>query len=182
MSPLRPMPRVLSHGVSIAMLVWVLGGCASSPVPSTPAFDAVAAVAAIHAAGASDERELVIRPLGDSEGADLREQAAQLQARGQYEDAAVALDRALAINAEDPALLQERAEVALLQHDLALAEQLARRAFEAGSQVGPLCRRHWETIAQVRTIQAATALPPAATAAEARQARDDCTVAAPNRF
>ena len=44
----------------------------------------------------------------------------------------------------------ERAEAALLLGDYAAAEAHARRAHAIGSQVGPLCRRHWTTVEQVR--------------------------------
>lgn len=169
--------------VVVVSVAAVLAGCATTPQPAAgPAFDAAAAIAAIRATGADGERELVIRPLGDAEVADLRQQAEKLQARGEHAAAAAALDQALAITAKDPALLQERAEAALWVGDLAMAEDLARRAIAAGSQVGPLCRRHWETIAQVRVAQAAAAPLEEAGVAEARRARDACTIAAPNRF
>lgn len=160
------------------LLTLALAGCATAPAPPAAAFDPAIAMAAIQAAGAADERELQITPLTDPQVEDLRDQAAHLQAQGRHADAATALDHALQITPDDPALLQERAEVALWQKDLALAERLARRALAMGARVGPLCRRHWETIAQVLTATAA----PMAAVAEARQARDGCTAAAPDRF
>lgn len=179
------MSRGLAVAVAFALL---LAGCASAPPsPALPAFDAVAAVAAIRAAGEEASEELVIRPLGDSEVTDLREQAARFETSAAYGDAAVALDQALAITPDDPALLQERAEIAVLEHDLGTAVDLAQRAIAAGAQVGPLCRRHWETIVQARIAQARAVLAsadatPAPSAAAARQRRDACTVAAPKRF
>ena len=59
-----------------------------------------------------------------------------------------ALDKALALSPEDPALLQERAEIAVLQKDLDKAGALASNAYALGAKVGPLCRRHWATIRQ----------------------------------
>ncbi|MFD0739999.1 hypothetical protein ACFQZQ_12005 [Lysobacter koreensis] len=154
-------------------------------MPPLPTFDAVAAVAAIRAAGGADATELDVQPLRDPQVEDLRQQAAALEAKRAYRAAATALDRALAINPDDPALLQERAEAALLLHALDDAQRHAERAFATGSKVGPLCRRHWETIAQVRDArppQVAVSTTAPATAADARQQRDACTVAAPNRF
>jgi len=168
-----------------------LAACSTSPtsaIPPLPDFDAVAAVAAIRAAGGADATELDVQPLRDPQVEDLRQQAAALEAALQYRDAAAALDSALAINADDPALLQERAEIALLLRQLPEAERLAQRAFATGSKVGPLCRRHWETVAQVRVnqpqtgTQAQAGTGAVATAAAARRQRDACTVAAPNRF
>lgn len=178
------------------LLVVVLAGallaaCGTVPpaphVPALPGFDAAAAVAAIRAAGRAHGGELDVQPLRDPRVEGLRGQAAALESRRMYRAAADVLDTALAINPDDPALLQERAEVALLLHQLPEAERQARRAFAAGSRVGPLCRRHWETVAQVRGARAsgptpAAAIPGAASAADARRQRDACTVAAPNRF
>ena len=162
----------------------VLAACGTAPpaavAPALPTFDAVAAVAAIRAAATADASELDVQPLRDPQVEDLREQAAGLEARRMYRAAAEVLDGALAINPGDPALLQERAEIALLLHQLPEAERHARRAFAAGSGVGPLCRRHWETIAQVRGSLATAA--DVHGAADARRQRDACTVAAPNRF
>ena len=167
-------------------LMAVLAACAGiEPAPPQPRFDAVAAVAVIRAAGTAGPAELVVKPLGNPQVGDLREQASALQAQGRHADAAAALDQALEISPNDPALLQERAEAALLLQDLEGAERLARRAIAIGTEVGPQCRRHWETILQVLTVRPATASDPASpapTAADARRQRDACTVAAPPRY
>lgn len=112
-------------------------------------------VAAVRAAAGADDRELAVQPLRDPEVDDLREDAQRAIAARDLAAAATALDRAVAIVPEDPAILQERAELALLQGDYARADALAQRAFELGSRVGPLCRQHWETVRQVRQHQRA---------------------------
>lgn len=184
------------HLSSMVVLVMALAACSTTAppaAPAQPAIDAVAMVGAIRAAGAADTRELVVRPLGDTRVTDLQEQAVALQAQGRHAEAAAALDQALAINPDDPGLLQERAEAALLVHDLAAAERFARQAIAAGTDVGPQCRRHWETIVQVMAAAApqpaaATAAPDAVPAAadpalaEARVQRDACTVGALPRY
>ncbi len=176
-------------------LLSLLAACASTP-PVAPQlqFDAVAAVAAIRAGGTADTSELVIRPLGDRQVEDLREQATALQAQGRHADAAAVLDQALAISPDDPALLQERAEAALLLHDVDTAERLARRAIAIGTEVGPQCRRHWETIVQILAVRtpagsdashpdpATGVTTPIRAVADARRQRDACTVAAPPRY
>lgn len=169
------------------LVLCLLAACASTaPPPAQPAFDAVAAVAAIRAAGTASATELVIKPLGSRQVDDLREQAAALEAQGRPADAAAALDQALAISPDDPVLLQERAEAALLLHDLAGAGRLARRALAIGTDVGPQCRRHWETLVQLLAATQAGATGGAAAAdmsvADARRQRDACTVAAPPRY
>lgn len=179
--------RSILHAAALAGVL-ALVACSIAPsqsdMPALPTFDAVAAVAAIRAAGGADATELDVQPLRDPQVEDLRQQAVALEARQMYRAAATALDRALAINPDDPALLQERAEAALLLHALDDAQRHAERAFVTGSKVGPLCRRHWETIAQVRSARPAqtVAATASATAADARRQRDACTVAAPNRF
>ena len=172
------------------MTLLVLAACSTAPprdMPALPTFDAVAALAEIRAASDADAGELDVQPLRDPQVEDLRQQAAALESRRRDRDAAGALDQALAINPDDPALLQERAEIALLLGQLLQAERLAHRAFATGSKVGPLCRRHWETIAQVSAnrLAAGAGVPAgngAVTAIDARRQRDACTVAAPNRF
>lgn len=135
----------------------LLAGCVSAPEtwpdaapvgsdPVTPD----QRVAAIHAAAGDDDRELAVKPLRDPQVDDLRETAQQALAARDVAKAADALNQALLLVPDDPAVLQERAEVALLQTDYVRADTLAQRAFQLGSQVGPLCRQHWETVRQVR--------------------------------
>lgn len=159
----------------------LVAGCASAPPPAGPeplTTDTPAQMlAAIAAAAGSGEGELAVQPLRDPMVEDLREQAQDALARQQPDEAAAALDQALEIVAEDPALLQERAEVALLQREFERAGQLAERAWALGAQVGPLCRRHWATIEQVRLVAG-----DAEGAATARSQLDACKVAGPERF
>ena len=125
----------------------LLASCTSAPPAlewSGPAPEQL--VAEIRAAGAFEKGELDVQPLRDPMVEDLRMQAAQFESARRYPDAAVALDKAIAIAPQDPALLQERAEVAVLQKNLDQAAALARDAYALGGKVGPLCRRHWATI------------------------------------
>lgn len=168
-----------------ALTVLMLGlvvGCSTTPPAPQPDFDAVAAVAAIRAAGGAANTELDVQPLRDPQVDDLREEAERLERTGQYPQAAAALDHALQLNPDDPALLQERAEVALLMKQLDEAERFAQQALDRGSKVGPLCRRHMETIAQVRQARPIPVDVPGAGVAEARRDRDACTVSAPARY
>jgi predicted Zn-dependent protease len=178
----------------------LLAACSSAPpAPPVPAFDTRAAVAAIRAAGGADSSELDVQPLRDAQVADLREDAQRLEREGKVAEAATALDQALAVTPDDPALLQERAEAALLLGQADNAEQFARRAIQLGAQVGPLCRRHWETIAQATELRghdapaagrgeeaaaraAAEASARKSAIEQARRKRDACTVAAPPRY
>ncbi|WP_298580665.1 hypothetical protein [uncultured Luteimonas sp.] len=169
-----------THAIA-ALAAALVAACASTPSLTAPASLTSATpeqmVAGIDAAAGSGEGELAVQPLRDPMVEDLREQARQARAQGRHDAAAEALDRALELVADDPALLQERAETALLQRDFARAGQLAERAFALGAQVGPLCRRHWATIEQVRLVDG-----DAAGAASARTQVEGCKVEGPNRF
>ncbi|WP_144409218.1 tetratricopeptide repeat protein [Pseudoxanthomonas suwonensis] len=158
---------------AVAMLCLLLSACgtavqAPAPVPGPSLQERLAAV---HAAAGVDDTELDVQPLRDPQVEDLREKAARALAAGQVADAAEALNQALLIVPEDPAVLQERAEVALLQGQYDRAETLARRAFDVGSKVGPLCRRHWATIEQSRLARGQ-----AVNAASANAQIGTCTV------
>lgn len=190
MTAVRSTRRLATWSLSMALLGLLVGGCASNapqvPAPVLAGFDRAAAVAAVRSEGLAAGGELEIQPLRDPQVEDLREQAAALEQRGAILAAGETLDQALAISIDDPALLQERAEIALLLGDVDGAERMAQRAFELGAQVGPLCRRHWETLAQVRSARpaapASAPAEPGASVAAARARRDACTVAPPDRF
>ena len=191
---------IARRSLLLAATLTLLAACSSTPpAPPVPAFDARAAVAAIRATGGAASSELDVEPLRDTQVEDLREDAQRLEREGKVPEAVTALDQALAINPDDPALLQERAEAALLQQQPDSAEQYARRAIQLGAQVGPLCRRHWETVAQATQMRghyaqtagrgeeaaaqaAAEASARKTTIDQARQKRDACTVAAPPRY
>lgn len=169
------------HGVLAALATALLAACASQPLPAPPEpltqATPEAMVAAIRASAGEDDSELTVRPLRDPMVEDLREDALRLESRQQYAEAGAALDKALAIVPDDPALLQERAEAAILQRQFDEAETLARRAFEMGAQLGPLCRRHWATVRFARLMATD------ATGAQDAQAKlETCKVDGPNRF
>lgn len=164
--------------VALAMALAVSACTTSAPVERVPErAEPARIVATVRAAAGSGEGELSVQPLRDPRVEDLRQQAVEFEKQGDYAAAAAALDQALAITPDDPAVLQERAEAALLLGDFAGAEQRARRAFEIGSQVGPLCRRHWAAIRAARY-----AASDGTGAAQAQQQMDACKVAAPERF
>jgi hypothetical protein len=185
MKPNRTLPnRPLAASAAVVLL---LTACASpgarDSMSVSPDFDAVAAVTAIRAVGTASGGELDVQPLRDPRVTDLLEQARALEAGHLYRAAAERLDQALAINPDDPNVLQHRAETALLLGETVEVEQLALRAVDSGTQVGPLCRQHWETVLRARQAMA----PPEATDGqpgidEATRNRDACTVAPPPRY
>ena len=165
-------------------VVLAMSACTTSGTSTVPASSAVPKVApelrlanVVAAAKGADDRELAVQPLRDPQVQDLREDATAAIAARNYAAAAEALNQALLIAPDDPAILQERAEAALLQSEYERAETLARRAFDLGSKVGPLCRRHWATIEQARLARGL-----AQDAVSAHTQIEACTVAGLNRM
>lgn len=173
--------------IAIALLapMLALAGCATPPrtTPATVKVDTAAAVAAVRAAGRVGAVELDVRPLADPQVRDLREQAAAHETAGKIDAAVASLDAALALTPADPALLQERAELALLQGRWSQALDFARRSHAEGPGVGPLCRRQHELQVQVALAEALQGDADAPARADvARRARDACTVTPPPRY
>ncbi|MCM2336897.1 MAG: hypothetical protein NDI66_08960 [Pseudomonas sp.] len=164
----------------IAGLALALAACASAPPTAAPrsalpdGSTPAQMVAAIRGTAVASADELDVQPIRDPEVEDLRQQAAAKERAGDMKAAAAALDAALAIIPDDPAVLQERAEVAILQWDFDGAQARAERALALGGKVGPLCRRHWATIEQVGNARLADALA----AATAPRAKADALAAA----
>ncbi len=171
----------------LAMLV-LLAGCASPPAApdaAVPGFDAEAAVATIRATGTASGGELDVQPLRDPQVTDLMAEADALEAQRLYRAAAERLDMALEVAGDDPNVLQRRAEVALLLDEPDRAERFALLAQAAGTEVGPLCRRHWETALQAR--RAGSRPPedaglPRVSEEEMTRRREACSVAPPPRY
>lgn len=145
--------RFLIRSASLATLCLALAACVTPPpVVKAPVDTTTPAqrLAAVDAAAGNDDKELAVQPLRDSEVEDLCQAALARRQANDLAGAAAALDQALAIMASDPSVLQDRAEIALLQGEWAAAETFARKSVELGSKTGPLCRRHWATIEQSR--------------------------------
>ncbi|WP_058569640.1 hypothetical protein ACN3VN_09910 [Xylella fastidiosa] len=146
------------------MMPVALTACISPPQPATPApappppatpppvdtLSPAQRLAAVTNIASADDTELLVQPLHDLQIDDLRQAAKAKRQAGNLAAAAAALDHALELVTNDPAVLQERAEIALLQSDWTGAEHYAKRAVELGSRTGPLCRHHWATIEQAR--------------------------------
>lgn len=80
-------------------------------------------------------------PLADADVLALRRKASELERQRAFEEAERLLAEALGLRADDPALWQQRAELALAQRDFARAEDHARKAESLGIDFGELCVR-----------------------------------------
>ncbi len=164
----------------VAAVAALLNACVSAPAPPAAPVDATTAaqrMAAVQAVAGPDDTELAVQPLRDTQVDDLREAAASRREGGDLAGAADLLNAALLLVEGDPGILQERAEIALLQGDWARAEALAKKAVDLGSRTGPLCRRHWATIEQSRLARAEKE-----NAVSAHAQIEGCTVPGVKRF
>lgn len=80
----------------------------------------------------------------------LLAEAGDAENQGNYDDAALLLERALRIQPRDPELLQQMAEVQVSKRDYEQALNFAVRSYDAGPRVGELCARNWRTIGLAR--------------------------------
>ncbi|NIQ35512.1 MAG: tetratricopeptide repeat protein [Xanthomonadales bacterium] len=100
---------------------------------------------------------------------ELTEDARRAEREGDYEQAAVLLERALRIRPRDPQLLQHMAEVQLQKRDYEQALSFAIRSYDIGPRVGEICARNWRTIGVAREN-----LDDSAGAREAEQRAGQC--------
>jgi Tfp pilus assembly protein PilF len=103
--------------------------------------------------------------------------ARKAEAAGDYDGAAVSLERALSIQPRDPEILQAMAEVQIEKKDYEQALGFATRSYDAGSRVGEICARNWHTISVAREH-----LDDAYGAAEAQRRAGDCVNAKPKSY
>jgi hypothetical protein len=134
----------------------LLTACASTPPPQPVAESAQPPrdlVAEVYAAALDGNDGIEVQPLPDARVADLRERAQRLRDAGEIDAADLALQQALEITPENPELLQQRAELALVREAFEEAEQLAARSYELGPRLGGLCRRNWATVRLSREMR-----------------------------
>jgi len=146
------------HALAATAASLLLSACVSAPPPAPPVpvdnTTPAQRMMAVEQIAGVDDTELNVQPLRDAQVEDLRESAIGKRQAGDLAGAAEALNQALLQVEDDPGILQERAEVALLQGDWVRAETLSKKALDLGSRTGPLCRRHWATIEQSRLARA----------------------------
>lgn len=169
---------MMTRPLLAAALIAALSACASAPVAPPPAprieRDWLAEIDA-EAARAASAVDVV--PLPDPAVDDLRQRATRARQERRWDAADADLVAALALRAEDPALWQARAEVAIGRAAWADAETFAARSHELGPKVGALCVRNWLSVFAAR-IEVGDAVG----AASARAAVQRCVVDAPTRF
>jgi tetratricopeptide (TPR) repeat protein len=138
-----------SRPISGCLLALLLAACAGAPpAPQTgPAPEDEGEVQQRVREPARKESDGVqVFPLQNPAVKGLLTSAREAEDSGQYDDAAVALERALRIQPRDPEILQFMAEVQLQKKDYAQALHFATRSYDSGPRVGEICSRNWHTI------------------------------------
>ena len=127
----------------ITVLAFLLGACASgipAPVEEREVETRVRTPARQDSAGVQ------VRPLQNEAVVQLTDEARRAEHAGDYEQAAVLIERALRIQPRDPELMQHMAEIQLSKGEYEQALNFAVRSYDIGPRVGEICARNWRTI------------------------------------
>jgi Flp pilus assembly protein TadD len=140
-TPQRPLGRLLRPLPLVAAAF--LAACATQPPAPIEERDVDQQV---RNPARNDAAGVQVYPLKNPAVAELTEQAAQAEASGDLDQAAVLLERAMRIQPRDPELLQHMAEVQLQRGQYEQALNFATRSHDIGPRVGELCARNWRTM------------------------------------
>ena len=128
-------------------------GAPQAPLPVAAPPDPAALLEQIRrTARESGTASVDVLPLRDAERAHWLDRVHERVAGGDIAAARALVESALAALPDDPELLQEAAELALLDSDWEQAIGLAGRSYEVGPRQGELCRRNWLTVAAARAV------------------------------
>jgi tetratricopeptide (TPR) repeat protein len=97
-----------------------------------------------------DAKGVQVFPLQNPAVKELLADAGRAESSGNYDQAAVLLERALRIQPSDPEILQSLAEVNLQVKDYEQALNFAIRSYDSGPRVGEICSRNWRTVSVAR--------------------------------
>ena len=161
----------------------VVAGCATrlpppppQPAPA-PAEDREVVESEVREPARQSSEGVQVFPLQNPAVKELLAGAQQSESAGQYDQAAVSLERALRIEPRDPEILQHMAEIQLQKKDYQQALNFATRSYDSGPRVGEICSRNWRTISVARAR-----LEDAQGAADARSRADQCMNAKPSSY
>lgn len=131
----------------MGLLVLALSACATNPRPPG---DEREVETRVREPARQDSEGVQVFPLQNPAVKELLADAGQAESEGDYEQAAVLLERALRIQPRDPEILQHMAEVQLRKKDYDQALTFAVRSYDIGPRVGEICSRNWRTISVAR--------------------------------
>ena len=162
----------------LAVLSALLAACAGPPPGPPQSRPGSGQPAPPPAAPGPAAREGVqVFPLQNPAVKELLASARQSESERRYDQAAVALERALRIEPRDPEILQQMAEIQWQKEDYQQALNFAIRSYDSGPRVGEICGRNWHTIALARAR-----LGDDQGAADARRRGGECVSAKPGGY
>ena len=132
----------------VSILVLFLAACAATA--PAPVEDRNEVDREVRQPAQEESAGVQVRPLQNPAVVELLAQAGDAEKQGNYDDAALLLERALRIQPHDPELLQQMAEIQIRQKDYEQALNFAIRSYDSGPRVGELCARNWHTISLAR--------------------------------
>ena len=136
-----------SNYLLMGFLVLALSACATNPRPPG---DEREVETRVREPARQDSEGVQVFPLQNPAVKELLTEAAQAEDSGDFDQAAVLLERALRIQPRDPEILQHMAEVQLRKKDYEQALTFAARSYDIGPRVGEICSRNWRTISVAR--------------------------------
>ena len=160
----------------VAAVTLLLTACAGW-TPSQPAAESGSTPSDMQNPANQDSAGVQVFPLQNPAVKELLADASSAESIGDYNRAAVLLERALRIEPRDPEILQSMAEVQLQNGDFEQALNFAVRSYDTGPRVGEICSRNWRTIADARGH-----LGDRSGSAEAAQRASSCMSSRPERL
>ena len=159
--------RMMAGRLSFTLLISVLlAACAArSPAP----VEEREVEQRVRTPARQDSEGVQVRPLKNAAALQLADEAKRAEYAGDFDQAAVLLERALRIQPRDPELMQHMAEVQLQKKEYEQALNFAVRSYDIGPRVGEICARNWRTISVAREY-----LDDPAGAREAEQRAGQC--------
>ena len=97
-----------------------------------------------------DAAGVQVYPLKNPAVQELMDEASAAEAKADYSQASLLLERALRIQPRNPEVLQQMAEVQLQSRDWNQGLNFASRSYDVGPRVGEICSRNWRTISVAR--------------------------------
>jgi tetratricopeptide (TPR) repeat protein len=129
----------------------LLGACATTaPVPGPAPPGQSEVNSRVREPAKHDSEGIQVFPLQNPAVKELLADAGTAESNGDYDQAAILLERALRIQPRDPEILQSLAEVQVQIRDYGQALSFATRSYDLGPRVGEICSRNWHTISVCR--------------------------------
>ena len=141
------MARNSNSPILTMLLVCLLAACAT---PAPPPAGVPEVQQKVRVPAQQQKSGVQVFPLQNPAVKSLMADARKAETQGDYDKAAISLERALHIQPSDPEILQYMAEIQLYKKDYDQALNFATRSYDSGSRVGEICSRNWHTISVAR--------------------------------